>query len=213
MARSTRVTKNAALQLPSMILTGAEIAFIAAAIGGASKSAADVGVKGTEALLAYVRKEGPMTHRILASWKEGLSYCIALEFINLTVHGGYVEDVDVTKPSKDFGYQVARAVRHDANRIGFDKDKENDGQEHGAKRPIRWEKRDTLFPLYVPPAGTAAVLIKLTDDVSKTLGSTSVITLAYQFSIVGGSDAKTTPNKKPKEADVRLRNKGPLYLD
>jgi hypothetical protein len=209
MATAKKAPKAQARQPSAM--TGAEIAIAAAILGGVSKSAADVGVKGTEALIAYLRKEGPMAHRVLASWKEGKDYCIAIEFLNTTLHGGYVEKVETVKPARNFDIKLARPKRAEKPmNLGDEKEAV---EANSARRPLKWVKQDDLLPLYVAPAGTAVVLLQLKDDVAGTLAKTPVATLSYDFSIIGGSDAQTAPHKKPKQAEVRLRDKGPFYLD
>ena len=92
-------------------LTGAEIAFIAAMISGGSKSLADLGIKGADALVTFLKNEGPVASRVLASWTEHAHYVIALEFVNTTIHGGYVESLAVTKPGSNFGFDVALPQR------------------------------------------------------------------------------------------------------
>jgi hypothetical protein len=90
-------------------LTGLEIPILAAILGSVSKSAADVSVKGTEAIIAHLRKEGPVAYRILASWKESGHYCLAIEFLNVTLHGAYVETIQIVKPEKDFSLAFSKA--------------------------------------------------------------------------------------------------------
>ncbi|MCW5621675.1 MAG: hypothetical protein KIS79_11265 [Burkholderiales bacterium] len=185
-------------------------AVLAGAAGAAGKSAVEAGVKGSQALIEYLRKEGPMAHRVLASWKEGKSPCLALEFINVTLHGGYVETIEVVKPSANFDFDLAFTKRKDAS-IGWGNSARED--DSGARKPVVWKKQTELLPLYVPPAGTATLLLGLKDDVAGTLAKTSLVTLSYQFSIVGGDLADTDPSKKPKEIRARLRTQGPFYLD
>lgn len=180
------------------------------AAGAVGKSAVEAGVKGSQALIEYLRKEGPMAHRVLASWKEGKSPCLALEFINVTLHGGYVETIEVVKPSTNFDFDLATTQRKNAE-VGLDGSARED--DSGARKPVVWKKQTELLPLYVPPAGTARLLLGLKDDVSGTLAKTPLVTLSYQFSIVGGDLADTDPSKKPKEIRVRLRTQGPFYLD
>ena len=52
-----------------------------------------------------------LAYRVLASWKEGNDYCVGLEFMNTTLHGGYVERIDVKKPTANFDFKVAKAKR------------------------------------------------------------------------------------------------------
>jgi hypothetical protein len=85
--------------------------------------------------------------------------------------------------------------------VGASKTADNIGKDKGdASLGIKWAEPEELLPLYVPPAGTASMLLQLRDD-------SSAASLSYEFSIVGGD-----PQKKSKEFQVRLRNKGPLYL-
>lgn len=211
--KTTARTHQAQLSTPQpkAVLTGAELAIVTALLGGAGKSVADVGIKGTEALIAFFRKEGPMAYRVLASWKEGNDYCVGLEFMNTTLHGGYVERIDVKKPTANFDFKVAKAKRVGKG-FGLD-EKEEPETANKAQRPLSWLKHDELLPLYVSPAGAAVVLLRFKDDVAGTLAKTQVLTLSYQLSIVGGDYADTPPQKKPKEVNVRLRGKGPYYLE
>ena len=206
-------SQKTATHAPSALITGAEIPIIAAIVGGMSKSAADVGVKGTEALIAHLRKEGPMAHRILASWKEAKDYCFAVEFLNITFHGGYVEKIESSKPSKDFDFKVARPRRiKKTPSAGFGGDEAVSAEANGANRPLEWQEQAALLPLYVAPAGTAEILLRLKDDAARTLAKTRAVTLSYEFTIVGGKDAKIASHASRKEADVRLREHGPYYL-
>jgi hypothetical protein len=191
------------------------IAVLAAIFGGASKPAAEESIKGAEALIAYLHKEGPMAHRVLASWKEGNGYCAAIEFLNTTLHGGYVERVKIKKPVGSLDIKVARPQRAQTaeSSATFPDEKLVPSDTSTAKRPLNWLKPDDLLPLYVAPASTGAILVQLHDDSAGTLAKTPVVTLSYESSIIGGSDAQTAPEKKPKEVDVRLRHKGPFYLD
>jgi hypothetical protein len=192
------------------MITGAEIPVIAAILGGISKSVADVGVKGSEALIAYMRKEGPIAHRVLASWRESKDYCVAVEFLNVTVHGGYVEKIESTKPSKDLDFRVASARRIvESPGISFGREEKVAAEVGGAKHPIRWQKQLALLPLYVASAGTAEILLRFKDDAARTLARTRMVTLSYEFSIVGGGHSQA----KPKEVEIRLREHGPYYLD
>jgi hypothetical protein len=185
-------------------MTGAEIPILAAILGGTSKTFGDAGLKGAEALIVHFRKEGPIANRILASWKESGHHCIAIEFLNTTLHGGYVEDVNVTKPNKNLAFMLGKPDREKANNMGLSESTKDKGD---ASLGIKWAKPEELLPLYVPPAGTASMLLQLRDDAAKTLSNSSAASLSYEFSIVGGD-----PQKKSKEFQVRLRNKGPLYL-
>ena len=86
-------------------------AFIAAMISGGPKSLADLGIKGADALVRFLKNEGPMGSRVLASWTESALYVIALEFVNTTIHGSYVESLAVTKPGSNFDFDVALPER------------------------------------------------------------------------------------------------------
>lgn len=182
---------------PSAFLTGAEIAVLASILTGA-KTATDLGVQGGSALTAYLRDEGPMACCVLASWMEDGRHCVALEFFNLTPHGGYIEDIRIEKPGKNFELEFASMLT--AGGITF-----------GDPAGIDWSKSDTILPFFVPAGGKATVIVGLTDDRAKTLAKTQTAALSFRYSIAGGKDAEKPAKKTVKKAEVRLRSAGPNY--
>src|SRR5262245_18239985 len=131
-------------------LTGAELAILTAFISGGSKSLADLGIKGADALVTFLNNEGPMASRVLASWTENAHYVTALEFVNTTLHGGYLESLAVLKPATNFDFDIALPERKEGG-ISFPGDSTRDV-------PVGeffWKKQADRLPLYVEPGGSA----------------------------------------------------------
>jgi hypothetical protein len=196
------------VQQPSA-LTGLEVAILTSVLSGSGKSVADFGAKGVEALVTYFRNEGPMAHRVLASWMEDSQYCIALQFINMTLHGGYLEQLNVTKPENDFAFRVAMPSRQIAGPT-FPGD--TSSVKEGMVGQFQWRKEQELLPLYIAPGSVDTVVLRLQDDQGKTLSKAPVVELSYEFSISGGKEAANDQKQNTKRATVRLRKSGPAYL-
>ncbi len=210
MAASMRPTGIASRSRePQAVLTGAEIAFIAAMISGGSKSLADLGIKGADALVTFLKNEGPMASRVLASWTEHAHYVLALEFVNTTIHGGYVESLAVTKPGPNFDFDVALPKRKEGG-VRIPGDTPAPGEVPTGE--FFWKKQVDRLPLYVAPAESSTIVIRLKDDNAKTLSRADTVEFSYEFSITGGKDASNDRKKSTKHTTVRLRKHGPAYL-
>lgn len=207
---STRSPKGIASQAARpAALTGAELPFLLAFLSGSNKTIADLGAKGAGTLLAWLRDEGPMAYRVLASWSEAKQYVIALEFVNMTPHGGYVEEISVTKPAMNLGFHVALPKRKQEG-MGLG------GKPAPGEVPpgeFVWCKTTDLLPLYVAPGDSSTIVLRLIDDQAGTLSRSDSAELSYEFSITGGKEASNNKKKQnTKRATVRLRKHGPLYL-
>jgi hypothetical protein len=168
-----------------------------ALFGMGARLAGDAAVKGAGSTMAALQSEGPMPHRIEASWSEDDHFCIAIRFINATWHGGYVEKINTTQP-RDIGFGVATSKRNLQGGFG------DAGNPKAGK--FNWQKDDIGIPFYVPPGESVLILLRLIDDKAKTLSRSKIVEFAYEFSIVGGKDA----HKKMKgEAKATLRSAGP----
>lgn len=191
------------------IETAALISALLGGIAGATgKSAVEAGIKGSGLLVEYLRKEGPLAYRVLASWREDNAPCVAIEFINVTLHGAYVESIESIKPGKDFAFDVAKPKRK-GRPIAIGIDEDADGEEsHPA---LTWTKPEATLPVYVAPAAAVTVLIRLADDAAGTLRKSTEATLRYHYAIVGGSYTDGS-GAKPKDITVRLRSAGPHFL-
>jgi hypothetical protein len=172
-------------------LPGIETAVAAAA----GKVFGDFFAKGTDTVLSHLRHEGPITHRVLASWLMDGCYCAALEFYNLTVHGAYLEDMWVTEPEKNIDCDLSN-IDHDYI-IG------------GTVRS--WKRPKAYLPVYIPPLKNVGLVLRLKDDHAKTLSKASVAGMRYAFTISGGKDVDAAPGKTEKAAKVRLRASGPIF--
>ena len=208
---ASKPAKRSATQsaLPTAVLTGTELAILTSLVSGGGKSLGDLGVKGVDALVTFLRNEGPIAHRVLASWSEAARFVVALEFVNTTMHGGYVEALAVTKPGANFDFDIALPKRKPGH-AGL-----------GVNRPAAgevpvgeffWKKQVDALPLYVAPGESSTIVLRLTDDQSKTLSRARTVEFSYEFSMAGGKDAASDQKKSTKSALVRLRKHGPAYL-
>ena len=179
-------------------MTGLEIAIATEILKEVTKDITGAGMTGAGSLAAYLSKEGPIAHRVLASWSEDGHFCIAIEFVNATLHGAYVERIDTEKPKKDLAISVASKRKPKAN-LGLGADPPPGGD-------IPWQRPETLIPVYVPPAAPVRILLRLTDDDAKSLSKSATMTFSFEISLVGGKS-----HKKTKQFDVLLRKSGPNY--
>jgi hypothetical protein len=157
--------------------------------------------KGTEtaasAAIEYLRREGPVTVTVLASWSKDQCYFLALEFHNLTGHGAYLEEIWVSEPAKNIDIDfAAKATREDS---------------FGTSEEVKWLASAGYFPKYISAQGTTKFAVRMKDDQAKTLSSATVAGLSYKFTVVGGGYVETPPKKSIKVARVRLRTAGPAF--
>lgn len=177
--------------------SGLEMEALKALFGIGARLGGDAAVKGAGSTIAALQSEGPMPHRIEASWSEDDHFCIAVQFINATWHGGYVEKINTTEP-RDIGFDVATPKRNPRGGFG------DAGDLKAGK--FSWQKDDIGIPFYVPPGELVLILLRFIDDRDKTLSRSKIVEFAYEFSIVGGKDA----HKKMKgEVKATLRSAGP----
>ncbi|MGI6854356.1 hypothetical protein [Mesorhizobium sp. 1B3] len=174
------------------LLVGAAISTGAGLLGEGTKSAAG-------AAWEYIKREGPVALRVLATWQDGNCPCVAFEFLNLTGHGAYIEDMWLLEPARNFSFYVWHRPRAEIG--GF-----------GQKIESPWVKSADRFPIYVPPLAKAEIGIRLTDDAAKLLSSNLVANIQYKYSVVGGEHAAVAPEKCVKKVSFRIRAAGPAYI-
>ena len=186
-----------------MTLTGHEWELLKALAPTFFKAGADAGAKGTSSLIALLQDEGPMPHRVLASWFEDGHACAAIEFLNATPHGAYVEQIEITGPAIDIDFELASTDRIKEG-VGLD----NAGAQRGS---YKWLKASDRLPLYVPPGDASAILIRFKDDLKGVVSSAKLVKFDYLISIVGGKEAENPPKNNRCPGKVRLRKNGPPY--
>jgi hypothetical protein len=186
-----------------MALTGHEWELLKALAPTFFKAGTDAGAKGTNSLIALLQDEGPMPHRVLASWFEDGHSCAAIEFLNATPHGAYVEQIEITKPATDIDFELAST---DRIKKGFGLD---DAEAKGGR--YKWLKAKDRLPLYVPPGDAIAVLIRFKDDLKGVMSNAKLVKFDYLISIVGGKEADNPPKKNRWPGKVLLRKDGPPY--
>ena len=150
-----------------------------------------------------------MAHRVLASWTEHAHYVVALEYVNTTVHGGYVEALAVTKPEAHFDFDIALPKRK-RERAGLGVGRPAAGEVPAGE--FSWKKQVDALPVYVAPGESSTIVLRLTDDEKKTLSRADTVEFSYEFSITGRKDASNDRKKNTRRALVRLRKHGPAYL-
>ena len=173
-------------RLPDAFFTGLEPFFLPAAFKAGFDLFGKGAEKGIGSLAEYIRREGPVIHRVLDSWFEG-GYCVTLEFHNLTVHGAHLEEIFVARP-KDIAIELAI--------------KEPSGKERFA-----WVAPKVLLPMYLDMREPVRIFARMTDDRAKSLAGAKIAEISYRFSIC---DVDAEPNKLTKLAKCRLRDNGPI---
>ncbi len=153
---------------------------ILALVQALSQAGADQGFKALVAGAGARTKHHPaVTYSVLGSWRDGDRYCVNLEFTNLTAHGAYVEGIKMTKPRDDLDLK--------------------------ARTNYKWLKLADVLPIYAASYGKIAITLGVADDRSKSIEKNPKAEFRFDFTVVGGHEAKTSA----ATAHVFLRGLGP----
>lgn len=153
---------------------------------------------GVGAGLSRLKEINPLPHRVVASWYNSniKRYCCCLEFLNLTGHGVYLENMFVSVP-RNISFSVYSRTTKNEGSIGFD-------------TPLASASTENHLPFYIPSGlqQPKPLIVTLEDDGDGTLSRTGIVTLNCSISVVGGPKSKKTLNEK---ISFRIRKKGPYY--
>lgn len=136
----------------------------------------------------YKAVKGDKTHliQIKDSWKDGEYYHVAISFLNLTVHGIYLENLWVKDPLNLPLYLCGEPAKV----LNF-----------GSKKP------EILVSEWLPrliPAGQSSpteLLLRLTDDNKSSLSGRDTFTLGYTIS-------QLDQDKSDDDLEIRVRRRG-----
>jgi hypothetical protein len=184
---------------PSGYIPGLTEAIALAILGKAGGDVVSGGVRwaAASALPLASRKE-VIACRILASWFEETRYCIAIEFLNLTMHGAYLEEMKISKPS-DMEFDLSGVVASASNPSGVIS---------GPDPKHDWLASGTKLPLYLPALGSLELVVGLKDN--DALKDDASAQLLYRFAVADGTEVGLL-HKNETKINALLRRRGPNF--